>query len=782
MATRGWRTAGNDALSLFVRTGSPTDLRLLAAGALLACWLLTQAAFLPPMWIAVAAMITAFVLGLYARGWRPLLGFAVGFLFFYGYAVTTAELRLASRLPQTQHGLEAVVEGIVIGLPESKQGATGRVQRFLFEPREGPQKRLRISWYRSDTLVKTGQCWRFSLKLRTPRGSQNPGGMDYEGWLFQQGIDANASVQAAEACAAEAHAGVGYLRQRLADNLRSVLAEHPMRPFILGLVLGERSEISTQHWQVLRRAGVSHLLAISGLHIGLIAGFAYFLLSLIWRLGPNLNQYLPAVQAGSLAAALAGLGYAALAGFSLPTIRAVSMLFVAVLAVMLRRRIQSSHLLAVALILVLLLDPFAVTAAGFWLSFGAVAWIFYCLQARLAQAQGWKLWIWLQCVLGLALLPLSLFWFAEGSWLAPVVNLFMIPLFFVLVPVIIGGSLLALTGQAWLGLPLQWAADALQWVWQWLEWLTEWVPVLTVPSTTAAAVMLVALVACLWLFAPRGWPVRPLALLLLLPLFVTQSQQRPALGDLRVTVLDVGQGLSVVLQSRNHVLVYDSGPAWQGGFDAGAMVLVPYLRNQGIHAVDLYMQSHSDLDHRGGGPALQRELLVQDTLGMDAAKPCAQGMQWTWDELHFTVLHPQESAIYGNRKDNNSSCVLRVQVGGKVLLLTGDIERHAELDLLQQQRNQLAADVLLVPHHGSKTSSSIGFLNAVMPELAIVSAGWRNQWDLPAQVVVDRYRARDATVLNTAESGAISFVLGAEQGVRELRQYRRYARKFWHAD
>lgn len=772
MAFAGWSPEPGRRLS--------RDIRPAAAGLLLGACVLNQLATLPGhLWFLLPFAI-AVIADLLWRRHYPIFGLLAGLAFGLWYGAWQADYRLQAQLPASEHGELRWIEGHVSGLPETRQAQAGQVTRFSFLPRKNDLRQIRVAWYGAEAAPRTGQCWQLQLRLRSPRGSMNPGGLDYEGWLFRQGIGATATVKDARRCAPDAFRPMQQLREQTTESLRHALDEHPMQPFVLGLVTGERSGIDSEQWRVLRRTGVSHLLAISGLHIGLIAGFLFLLVHFAWSRIGRLALRMPALHAAAVTAALGGFFYAGLAGFSLPTQRALIMLLLALAALVMGRRLQSSRLLAWALVIVLLLDPFAVAAAGFWLSFGAVAWILYVLRSRLGMPGTVQGWLMLQLVLACTLLPLTLLWFHEGSWLAPFVNLLLIPLFFILVPLLLlaAVALLCLPGGAgWL---LQLPVEVLEWVWRGLQLAELWVGALAPAAPVGLLAAALAVAGCVWLFAPRGWPARWLGLLLAVPLLLAAFIPRPpdiANGDVEVSFLDVGQGMSVVLQTRSHVLVYDAGPAYAGGFDAGAMVVVPFLRRQGIRKVDVYLQSHGDLDHRGGSASLRGEIPIAREIGTLSGDRCLRGEQWRWDQVDFEILHPDKQPWRGN----NASCVLRVSAGPHALLLTGDIEDAAELRLLRVEGDRLRAEVLSVPHHGSASSSTIGLLNHSRPRLAVVSAGWRNRWELPRETVVRRYTARGIELLNTADSGAVMLRLSRQHGVQNLIHYRQDARRFWHA-
>ncbi len=783
MAITGRITAATQRLVPLVR-----DIRYQALTALVVVLLVMRLSALPgPALIfaglAVFAVITA-VLHKFTSAGHALVWALVPAVLAAVYSLLQAHSILSHRLPVSEHGGERLIQGHIVALPSFQTSQRGTVARFLFAPADDSLRRIRIAWYQSPVTLRAGQCWELLLRLRSPRGSLNPGAYDYEGWLFLQRIDATAVVRQATRCSSSDQSGLHTIRQSISDSLRDSLEGHRMLPFMLALTLGERSDITDRQWDVLRRTGVAHLLAISGLHIGLIAGFMFLFITQTWRFVPRLSLLLPAPRAAAFAAGAAALGYAALSGFGLPAQRALIMLVIVLMGLLLGEKMQASRLLAIALLIILLIDPFASVTPGFWLSFAAVGWILYAMRARIRQPTAWQTWLWLQLLLGCSLLPLTLFWFGEGSSVSPVVNLVLIPVFFLLVPLILISCLIVF-GMRAMDLTagdhlLALSAQLLDWIWQGLTWVDAGAQPIQLGMPAGWLTVALACLGLLWLFAPKGWPARYTGVILCLPMVgqnISSNVYSTPPASLDVTVLDVGQGLSVVLRTARHVLVYDAGPAYEGGFDAGAMVLVPYLRSLGISKVDRYIESHGDLDHRGGSPALRRELQVMTELGSGGNKPCRKGQSWAWDDVTFDVVHPAA----GTWKGNNASCVIKVATGEHAILLTGDIERDAEQALFATN-SDISSTVLVVPHHGSATSSGMGLLNHADPELAIVSAGWRNRWGFPKPAVEERFRVRGIRLLNTADSGAITLRISAISGLESVAEQRIAARRFWHAD
>lgn len=717
-------------------------------------------AALPPLWLFVPPL----VLCLIRFPGRTLIAVA---LFGATYATLQGHRLQSQRLPVAEHGETRWLRGHVEGLPETEPFRT----RFQFVTDERP-RRIRVSWYDEAPSLQPGDCWRLLLKLKIPRGSLNPGGFDYEAWLWRNRIGATGYVRAAEPCSPVSTAPVDRWRMAAAQRLSESLDGHPMTGPILALSLGERGKIDDEQWRTLRHTGTSHLVAISGLHVGLIAGLLFW--GLRWLLPFLYARPYPSVLAlAAIGAALGAAAYATLAGFALPAQRALIMTLVVLIAVVRRRRTAPSRLLALAALAVLILDPFAVMAPGFWLSFGAVAWILYLLGGRLRPGRG--AWLWLQPAMVLALLPWTLFWFGEGSLAAALANAVLIPAFVIVVPAVL---LVAITALAWptLGTSLlQGLARFLEAGWSGLAWLAELPGAYVNLPEPGLLGLTAALTGTAWLLAPRGIPGRWLGVIGFLPLLL--GPPAPPLGGFRVTLLDVGQGLSAVVRTANHALLFDAGPRYRTGFDTGEAIVVPYLRSRGIRHLDKLVLSHGDIDHRGGVEAVREAIPVEMTLGVDQTRPCRAGQHWRWDGVAFRVLHSDGSDWRGN----DASCVLRVSGRGGDALLTGDIEAAAERHLVAEYGDALDSDVLIVPHHGSASSSTVSFLDAVHPDYALVPAGWRNRWDFPASEVRSRLRAVGAETFVSGQAGALRVDVSPSSGVEPPGAWRVRAARFWHS-
>jgi competence protein ComEC len=551
----------------------------------------------------------------------------------------------------------------------------------------------------------------------------------------------------------------------------------PSSRFVRALALGDTRGLEDVDWETLRAVGLTHLIAISGFHVGLVAGFFAWIAVAAWWLWPRLGRLLPRPQAAAQAAVLGAAGYAAVAGFALPTVRTLLMIAVVAAARLARRPLGMWQALALALLAVLFADPLAVLQAGFWLSFAGVAWLVWCL-----PAEGGRHWLGeflsAQGAATLGLLPLGAVLFNQASLAGPFANLLAIPWWsLVVVPLsLLGTALEAVHAGAggWAWRLAAWCFDP---SWALFERMAASPFALWWLAEARMAALPLALLGAFWLLLPRGLPGRPLALLLWLPL-LHPPRELPGPGGVELQVLDVGQGLAVVVRTANHALLYDAGPAVRDGYDAGERAVLPALRALGVARLDRVVVSHADQDHAGGWPAVQRSVPVARSqapagapLQVDA--PCLAGEAWAWDGVRFEFLYPPEHFPY---LGNEASCVLRIASAHGTVLLPGDIGEVVERRLLREPA-RLRADVVVVPHHGSAGSSSPGFVAATGARLALVAAGYDNRFGHPREQVVRRWRERGAEVLVTPRSGAIRVWVDADG--MEVRERRVWRKRLW---
>jgi len=711
----------------------------------------------------------------------------------FAWTAISAQQRLDERLAPAVSGRDVEVRGYVDGFPTLAPGQA----TFSFvvdEPRPaGVPPLVRLTWYDAPRAVEAGDALELVARLRSPHGVRNPGGFDYERWLLMTQHGATGYVRSAISAddppPSLARAWLA-LRARIAARIGAVLGDGDAAALVTALAIGERYRFSDRNWADFRRTGTSHLVAVSGLHIGMLGVLVFVLLRALWiRLPQPLASY--DLEVASVASIASTVYYAALTGLAIPAQRTLLMIAVALALLVSRRSVGAFQVLAASLLAALVWDPFAPLTASFWLSFVAVA-ILLALSApspirraadtRLRRAFRAVVEVGaLQWSIGCALLPLTAVFFGEVSVIGPVVNLVAIPLFnLVLVPLTLLATLLlqvdALAGTlappllhavGWLAARTAAALHALA---------SEPFAALTVPAPPAMAVALaicgVAL-ACAW----HPLPGRRLGWLAVLPMFWPPSDA-PALGDARVEVLDVGQGLAVSVATHAHRLLFDAGPSFPSGFDSGDDIVVPALAASAPRVLDRLIVSHADNDHAGGARAVLAAFPRADVLeGPDVAlrgRVCTRGERWEWDGVRFAILHPAADA---EPLGNESSCVLEVEARAGSVLITGDVEARGEAELV---RGGVAAnDVVVVPHHGSATSSSAALVAATRPRYALVSAGYANRWGFPKPDVRARWRQSGAAVAVTGELGALTVVLDA-RGVSLVAERDR-APHYWQA-
>jgi competence protein ComEC len=688
---------------------------------------------------------------------------------------------LSAQLPAASSGETFTIEGRVSGLPLHDIDAT----RFEFVVSGAEAhadhllgRKLRLGWYvrPPETVpdIEPGSRWRLQVKLRTPRGLVNPGGFDFERRALEHRISATGYVvQPATALLLTPGGGLDALRGRLATRIGDAVPDDRAR-FVAALALGDTRGLSNHDWEVLRATGLTHLIAISGFHVGLVAGFGALLGQGLYRILPWLGRRWPRPQGVAAVALVFAAAYTALAGFELPTVRTLLMIAAVLLARLARRPQGLPESLAFALVVILLADPLSVLAPGFWLSFLGVAWLIWCLpQSR--EAGLLKPYLEAQGVAVLGLLPLTVWFFSQASPPGPLVNLIGIPWISLgVVPLSLAGLAASPFSDELAALAWQGAGTLMQWLWIGLERVVAWPSSLLWLPEPSLVVIILAMVGAFWTLLPRGVPGKSLAALLLLPM-LWPAIDRPRHGEADLLLLDVGQGLAMVVRTRQHTLLYDAGPAMPRGLDLGEAVVLPALRARGIHRLDMMMLSHGDNDHAGGAASVARAIPPARTLAPEGwarpdMQPCVAGDAWEWDGVRFTLLHPTPHFPYLR---NDSSCVLRVDAVGSSALLPGDIGRYVESRLARLPPEQIAADVLLVPHHGSDSSSSLDFLAAVRPALGLIPVGHGNRFGMPRPIVLRRYERYGVQLHDTAGSGAIDLRLGQRAELRQrLRQDR----------
>ncbi|MCQ4263599.1 DNA internalization-related competence protein ComEC/Rec2 [Stutzerimonas stutzeri] len=737
-------------------------------------WMLALAAglvlprFLPALpavwgWLALAALGCLLLL---RRRWVPLGLFLLGL----SWACYQSQAAIDDRLPASKDGRTFWIEGTVTGLPSS----AGNVVRFELVDIEsrhaGLPSKVRLSWYGGPTM-QAGERWRLAARLKRPRGLVNPQSFDYEAWLLARRIGATGSVKAGERLSSPA-ATDGW-RDRLRARLMAIPASG-RQGAVAALVVGDDSGLSRSDWRVLQDTGTVHLMVISGQHIGILAGMLYGLIALLARSGlwPRRVPWLPWACGLALAGALA---YGWLAGFDVPVRRACLMV-----AVILIWRLRFRHLgvwqpLLLALNGVLLIDPLVTLQPGFWLSFGAVAVLALVFSGRLGHWVWWKALVRAQWAASIGLLPLLLALGLPISASGPLANLIAVPWVSLTVPfALLGTMLLPLWG---IGESLLLAVGwSLAMLFDLLTIISNWQPAWLASGLSLWAWPAVVLGVFL-LLLPAGLPLRALGLVMLLPLAFPPRASVPE-GHAQVWMLDVGQGLSVLVLTRTHALLYDAGPS-QGDFDMGERVVFPSLRTLGVDGLNMLLLSHADNDHAGGAQAIRRLMPVDRIVSGEpqrhptdlGAETCEDGTEWQWDSVHFRLWQWQAA-----RDSNQRSCVLIVEADGERMLLTGDIDHAAERALLLSGQT-VQAHWLLLPHHGSRSSSSEPFLRTVGPRAALISRSLHNAFGHPHPEVAARLEALGIESYDTAVHGAVRIDLGRFSPADVQRSQRRFWRE-----
>lgn len=732
------------------------------------------------------------------------LALATGGMALFSVSGLRASAYAASALAAPLEGRDIRVTGVIAAMPQANEAGTRlrlevEAARLQGEPVQLPAL-MDVTWYsgafrdtddgadmhREAPALRAGERWAMTVRLKAPHGLRNPYGFDYELWMWEQGVQATGSVRAGAKDEAPVRLAstwqhpVEQLRQSVRDAIFARLGRAPddsdpgrarIAGVVAALVTGDQRAIDRADWDVFRATGVAHLMSISGLHITLFAWLAAWGVSLLWRRSTWLCLRVPAPFAALVAGVVLAATYAVFSGWGVPAQRTVLMLAIVALLQGSGRRWPWPQVWLLACAAVVLVDPWALAQAGFWLSFVAVGVLFatnpIANKAYISSARGhFYALLREQWVVTLALTPLTLLLFGQVSVIGFAANLVAIPwVTLVVTPLALGG---VLWSPLWslAALSLQPLTSVLQWLAQW-----PWA-VLFLPAAPLWAGMVGVLGGAV-LATRLPWRLRLLALPLLVPVLLW-SPERPGAGEFELLAADIGQGNAVLVRTERHTLLYDAGPRYSRESDAGHRVLVPLLRALG-ERVDTLMLSHRDADHTGGAEAVllqqpQAQLTgsIEATHALQSLRPvtpCLAGQRWEWDGVVFEVLHPLAGAdapeLRANRppkdpRPNTLSCVLRISANGgegATGLLVGDIEAPQEQALLARNA-PLKADVLLVPHHGSKTSSSPAFLESVNPGTALVQAGYRNRFGHPAPDVLQRYRARGIDVIESPHCGA----------------------------
>lgn len=736
----------------------------------------------------------------------PGLRLAAAFAAGIAWIIFNANLQAREALPDALEQKELVVQGVIDGLPQ-EQGVSTRFTlsaTFLCHT-NGNECALAAPSVRRSLLLsdfsgrkyRPGEQWQLKVRLKRPHGFANPGSFDYEAWLFSSGIDATGYVREGEEnrlldsrTSPGPIPGFDLLRYQFRDSLGNLPLSHS--GLVLALTIGDRYLLSDRDWDLMTKSGTNHLMVISGLHLSLVAWFVFRFSESVFRRSPPLCRTLPAGKLASLFSLLAVFCYAGFAGFSLPVQRALVMVCCVFAGLLLDRQTHAVNHLCLALFLVLLIDPFAPLDTGFWLSFGAVTMLL--LSVGHIDETGAQTWldkslalIHSQCFLFVGLAPIMLFFFYQVSLLAPLVNLIAIPFIGLLVVPL---CLLTVMTSVFLPAALPRVASMPDFLLSvYTHCLTEIVslggePTVTVPSLPVwgTLIQIVLIVSLLSSHRPR---LRGLIILVLLLPYLFRVSGR-AQGEFRLDILDTGQGLAAVVSTQNHVLLYDTGPGYSPRFNAGSGVVVPYLKKANLGRPDRIILSHADNDHAGGLVSLLSFYPNIPVIAGEAPKTgiqwrnCHREKAWNWDGVNIEFLSNGSISQNSHQEGNNASCVLRISNGRFTALLPGDIEKGRELELVKHYRHGLRSDILIVPHHGSQTSSTSPFIRAVNPSHAVVTAGYLNRFNHPHPEVMARYRRFNINLINTSDAGMVSFVVPQAGELQGPLLYRQSTPRFWY--
>ena len=764
--------------------------------------------------------------------------FTLGFSWNAHYA----QSRLAHVLSVEYEGKDLILEGRVNALPQSSRSGA----KFSFEVDQAflgkeliesfpPQVYLswQPAWRNPQDVpeVIPGQRWEFKVKIKRPYGSLNPHTFDFERWSFHQDFGASGSVRSGILIAeqdirfTEFALAMEYQRWKLRQKIQRLLPKDARYGGVIAaLVMGDQNAIDQEDWRVFNATGIGHLISISGLHVTMLAGFGAMLARFVWRRN-TLPLLIPVGKVAAAVGFLTAFVYAWLAGFQIPAQRTMYMVGVVAFALWSGRNPRSFDIWWWALACVLLIDPMAPYTPGFWLSFGAVAAILYAMQnsdGLLGLPTGRELEMDLrhrvrealkeacrvQAVVTIALLPLTLFWFYQISIVSPLANAVAIPVVsYIVTPLAIAGALLPDFIGKWLLLPAHTTMDYLAIM---LAWMANWKWAIAWSSQPAWWAIVLSTIGIVMVIRPgpirESWPSRVLGLVLCVSLF-----SRPlfdsslAQGEFRATVLDIGQGTAVLIETKTKRLLYDTGPI-QGKDNAGQRIILPYLRGRGISEIDRMVISHSDSDHIGGAASLLKEIDFESMMGSlpstnplllnlagrgIPAIPCRFGQRWSWDGVEFHIWHPNEYTIFEDhhpRKPNEVSCVLEVRNQATSFWLTGDVEKQGEADITERLtqaslKNLMDKNLIfMAPHHGSKTSSSQELLSALRPDEAFAQNGYRNRYGHPHPTVTARYQGMNIPFYQTPATGAQVWEFPSKSELKQSRPlfWRLYNKRLWH--
>lgn len=753
----------------------PFTVILFFSGILLAA----QFSFIPNFWLLLLVLSISII----GQWQRNLI--RIPTLIIMGCVWLLLHWHFMPNLPSTIENKTIVVEGYIKTVPQIIAGNC----KFIFAVLKPFKINLQVNWYACQRDLRVGERWRLWVKCKKAHALMNPSVYDMEKIFLQKKLAANATVVRTinNVCLQSErwHYPIEQLRQKLQQRIYAALKDSKFNGIICALTLGITSGIDHKQWQTFKNTGTNHLVAISGLHVGLVAGLTAKIVGVFWKKIPNALLYVPLIRMQLFAGIFTATCYSLLSGLAASTERALIMIIVVLFANILNRKTTTANALLFALGIIVILDPFMVFSTGFWLSFLAVGLLCYGLNARLAHATLWCRWGKPQWVVTIGMMPTLISLFKQITLTSLIANLIAIPVFsFLIIPCCLFGLICLLVNNhlgIWI---LQIASFLLNLSWTFLNFCAGFSQFILPYAYHNSWLDLLSHCAAYLTLLPQGLLCRFAIFVWLLPCYFTHPVPLDQ-KKVQLVVFDVGQGLATLIRTAHHVLIYDTGVKVNDDYDMGKVVLIPYLLKEGIKRVDVLTISHGDNDHIGGAKSILTSINVAKVITSvpERFKPpaveCHDGLAWIWDGVSFTFMSPPRGDLLVG---NDKSCVLKVTYGQNSVLLTGDIELAAESYLLHKHAKDLAATILLVPHHGSKTSSSEFFLDAVRPKYAIFSTGYLNSYKHPHKIIIDRYLRRKVRVFNTVSSGAITMTMGPDSAIVQVEQYRTKHRKFWHTD
>ncbi|MFK8012889.1 MAG: DNA internalization-related competence protein ComEC/Rec2 [Marinicellaceae bacterium] len=732
------------------------------------------------MWLTVAlpAFILCFLLkNKCLKCTVILLGLCLGFIF----AISNAYFAKNNQFLDSEEN-EIKVNGIIDSLPVSSDlGARGHKTQFALRVMDSTPKskidKILVNWYNNENEVEIGQKWVLNLKLKPINGYHNPGSFDYSKWLFRQGFDATASVKNAQyihSIDKDWSYWIDKRRFQISQLIENNFTSSRVKGLIQALSIGDKSKINFQDAVLFQETGTAHIIAISGLHIGLIAFIGILFGRMIFYIFPS--EKFNRLKIEAIFAISFALFYALLAGLSIPTVRALVMVLVFSIAHSSKFNISRWQAWSFALMVVLITDPFSVLDMGFWFSFIAVALLMLAFTGRKAFKSKVGTFIQAQLIILIGLMPIMVIVFQKVNLLTPISNLILLPLAsLVLIPLMFLTLIVSYFSINLASYLFKFLEDIAGIFFMVLDYLQEFNFLFIQINSFSLFSIITLILLMTFLLLPKLFRWKILAIFFLVPFVRTETSQLEK-GEFLVNVLDVGQGLSVVLQTQDYAMVYDVGAKFESGFSLANSVVVPFLNHQGIHHIDKLILSHNDNDHAGGVDAFINAFPLTEIYDvMGKHKACQYPNSWTWNEVVFEVLSPFEIKPY---LKNNSSCVLKISSSSGSILLTGDIEEPVEYRLITQFKQSIESDVILVPHHGSKTSSSQNFINTINPKIALNSSGYLNQFNHPHPIVKSRYTKNNISFYDTQEKGMIELLFSQNSIV--INQFLDNNRHFWH--